>query len=209
MLQMIIQFLSTFLKQLPLADITGKAIKSQRSDIDRLKDLYIKHGLVWSDCELILVQDFTGKNVFNDMFYCIVNDNLEKWVVTGEAGTWTAKQKKKYNIKWLSRWPVGRYENVYNIGTFRKQPALKMIKQVMLFNVETGELQKGGGCHVHSRKSTKDSVDIASAGCTVGKKKTFTTELIPLVRLSKNYKKNKSRAKFNYTVFDKVEFQSI
>jgi len=151
--------------------------------------------------DLVLFQNFDAPNTFND-WICIVDwraGRITKYRCTGEAGDWSG-YKKKY--RWRSRWLPGQYKNVYKIGRFLDGPALKMQGQVELYNLENDTIQRGGGCHLHWRRSTRDSVANSSAGCIVPFKQQDTVAIVDACKQS-------GKKSFTLTVFMANEFPQL
>ena len=111
---------------------------------------------------------------------------------------------KKYGVKWAGYFPTGNYPDIFQIGTYKKMPALLHKIPVMLMNVGEGKLQSGRNCHIHGRSENvdgKDYVGFASAGCTVIK---LNHNLFRLMNIVKQYYKDTDM--ITYTVLPMNRF---
>ena len=79
---------------------------------------------------------------------------------------------------------------------------MKAQGKIKLYNLETNKIQKGGGTHIHGRKSTGQKVSNSSAGCIVPYKGGFIKAIVAIC-------KDSGIKDFNLTVFMVDQFKQI
>lgn len=190
---------------------------SPKSFGDEVREWFEKNGHPYDSqfCS-VLIQNYSNPNTFNDWRLVGINGEWFKWRCTGEAGKWSARQKKKYRIRWCARWIPGHYEKVFAMSRdgateFQRlgMPALWNCKKVSLFNMDTKKIEDGMNCDEHGRGSTRDWVSVSSAGCIVTKKGRKIYDVVALFKRSYIYHRDTLKAKFDLTVATIDDFPSI
>lgn len=162
---------------------------------------------------MTLIQDYSNPNTFNDWLLLQVDGKFRKLRVTGEGGD------KKPRKGWRGRWLPGYYKDIFFIARHGKEfkfigepaylPALAHLRQVLMFNIETGRDQMSAGCHIHGRESRSDFVGWSSLGCIVTKVGHAIKKVVAFVKTSYIYKLHGLSSKFSLTVALKNEFPDI
>lgn len=195
------QILELILKLIQGAGDRARTARTIHTPKSRLDVLFSMNKFRRSEIELILLQDFDNHDTFNDWLLVNRGGEMYKMRVTGEGGDWSG-YKKEYS--WRSRFLPGQYKEIYQIGKFLNAPALKMIRPIDLYNLENGEVQHGGGCHVHVRYSKREKVKNSSAGCIVY----YQPGLKPAEKLIGDCKAS-GLEKFDLTVFLKSDMPEL
>lgn len=209
-------------KEQPAKDSTMKSKKLRQ--YNALRDLYIKHGAIWSEVNLFGIRDSADqqKDIFNDTIGIAYGDGkVNLYRGTCDPGRyWTERSGAAVDKKGVAHLCLGFHQSAYVIGKHFDQTAfVQQGNKVKIWRdanknylQDTGEKIEQGyyGINIHTtKKPVPMTVGQWSAGCQVLQEPDDLAEMITIARTSSMFINGGAKTRFSYFLFSKEQIGKL